>query len=214
MRADIITTKPIYSSFLSCDKDTQKILKTLFISSRPYSDRLKRLLIINNKDCLDMNNQNYQKIIDNISLGDMINRNYIKFDHRIERGTHEQIKSYIVTTFDNFYPNPRNPEYMNYKIYFDIICHHDTWKLNDYQLRPILICGYIDGILNSLTDSNLKKIKQKTHQSQIRLSGPGFFKLLSCNYAHLNQDFGAYVLSYEGMSFNNDIKKLGEVHRE
>ena len=41
------------SSFLSCEKDLQTILRKLFIESQPYSDALKRLLVINTKDCLD-----------------------------------------------------------------------------------------------------------------------------------------------------------------
>ena len=41
------------SSFLSCEKDTDTILRKLFIESRPYSDMLKRLLVISTKDCLD-----------------------------------------------------------------------------------------------------------------------------------------------------------------
>ena len=46
---------PIQSSFLSCEKDTELILNRLFIDGKQYSRWLKRLLIINNKDCLDKN---------------------------------------------------------------------------------------------------------------------------------------------------------------
>ena len=43
MRKDL--TKPdIRSSFLSCEKDTETILRRLFIESRPHSDVLKKLL--------------------------------------------------------------------------------------------------------------------------------------------------------------------------
>ena len=38
------------SSFLSCEKDTDTILRKLFIESRPFSDTLKRLLVISTKD--------------------------------------------------------------------------------------------------------------------------------------------------------------------
>ena len=49
MRRDLI--KPdIRSSFLSCEKDTETILRRLFIESRPHSDTLKKLLIVNTKD--------------------------------------------------------------------------------------------------------------------------------------------------------------------
>ena len=46
-----LTTK-CKSSFLSCEKDTEEILYKLFIKSRQYSESLKRLLLIPNKDCL------------------------------------------------------------------------------------------------------------------------------------------------------------------
>jgi hypothetical protein len=72
MRKDLIKIQPLRSSFLSCEKDTETILKTLFVDSKPYSDVLKRLLIVNNPDCLDMENQDYKKIIDSKSLGQMI----------------------------------------------------------------------------------------------------------------------------------------------
>ena len=89
MRKDLISFKPVYSSLLTCDKDIEKILKTLFISSRPYSDLLKRLLIINSRDCLDTSRTDYQKIIDSYSLGDLMDKGYIRLNSKISRGTHE-----------------------------------------------------------------------------------------------------------------------------
>ena len=121
MRKDLISLKPVYSSFLFCDKDVEKILKTLFISSKPHSDILKRLLIINNKDCLDASNAEYQKIIDNYSLGDLIDQEYIRLNPKIERGVHEQIKTYILISLDNFSLNTVDSKYMDYNINFDII---------------------------------------------------------------------------------------------
>ena len=49
MRKDLIM-KDFQSSFLSCENDTEKILRKLFIESKPYCDELKRLLVINAKD--------------------------------------------------------------------------------------------------------------------------------------------------------------------
>jgi len=43
--------------------------------------------------------------------------------------------------------------------------------LNDYKVRPLVICGYIDGILNSLSDKNA--IREKNFQSNIKLTGIG-----------------------------------------
>ena len=55
MKRDVILNKPITSSFLSCENDTELILKKLFVESRPYSDILKRLLVVQNRDALDAN---------------------------------------------------------------------------------------------------------------------------------------------------------------
>lgn len=209
MRKDLISFKPIYSSLLSCDQDMEKILKTLFISSKPYSDMLKRLLVINNKDCLDMSNKDYQQVIDTYSLGDLIDKNYIRLNPKVARGTHEQIKTYIIVSFDNFTPNIKSKHYIDYDINFDIICYNDAWVLNDYQIRPVMICGYIDGILNSLTQDNQKL--EKTHQSHIKLSGIGEYDFIGCNFNILNQDLGMYTLSYHGTHFVEDIKKIGNI---
>jgi hypothetical protein len=46
MQKNVVLTQPISSSFLSCEKDTELILKKLFVESRPYSDVLKRLLVV------------------------------------------------------------------------------------------------------------------------------------------------------------------------
>jgi hypothetical protein len=59
-----------------------------------------------------------------------------------------------------------------------------------------MICGYIDGILNSLTNKN--NVFQKTHQANIKLSGIGEYELLGCNQAVLNEDLSMYTLSYHG----------------
>lgn len=200
--------KPIYSSFLTCDRDIEKILKTLFVDSRPYSDFLKRLLIINNKDCLNKDNTDYQKIIDNYSIADLMDKGYIRLNPKIARGTHEEIKSYIILSLDGFSPSD-NPQYLNYIINFDVVCYNDAWVLDNYKIRPIMICGYIDGILNSLTKQNT--VAKRSHQPQIKLSGIGSYKLLTCNETVLNEDLSMYTLSYLGLHFNEDIQKIGEV---
>lgn len=209
MRKDLISFKPVYSSLLSCDKDVEKILKTLFVSSKPYSDILKKLLIINNKDCLD-SNEEYKQVIDSYSLGDLIDKGYIRLNPKIARGTHEEIKTYIVVSLDSFTSNIKSSHFIDYNINFDIICYNDAWVLNDYKVRPLMICGYIDGILNSLTQENQKL--EKTHQSHIKLSGIGEYNFIGCSFDVLNQDLSMYTLSYHGTHFVEDIKQLGIVH--
>ena len=209
MRKDLIKTQPIYSSFLSCDKDTETIIKTLFVDSKPYSDILKRLLVVNKPDCLDTENTDYQKLIDSKSLGTLIEEGYIRLNPKIARTEFEDIRSFILITFDNFTPNRSNPEFRDCTVNFDIICYMDEWCLDDYKVRPLAIVGYIDGILNSLTDKN--KLTVRSTGNNIKMSGYGTYKFLGCNLAVLNEDISMYTLSYRAEHFTEDTEKIGEV---
>lgn len=205
MRKDVIMQRPIYSSFFSCDRDIEEILKLLFISSKPYSDILKRLLIINNKDCLDIKNKTYQDLIDKFTLADMIEQGYIRLSPKIVRGTHEQIKSYIIISLDSFSSNIKNSLFRDYNITFDIVCYNDAWVLDDYKIRPLAICGYIDGILNSISQ------KENIYKKQIKLTGIGQYQFLMCNEQVLNEDLSMYTLAYRGIHFTEDFNKIGQV---
>lgn len=205
MRKDLIATQPIYSSFLSVEKDTEQILKTLFVTTKPYSDLLKRLLVIQNPDCLDETNEDYQRMIDSKSLGDLIHEGYIRLNPKIARTEFENIRSFILISFDNF-TETSNPEFRDCIINFDVICYMDEWTLDDYRIRPLKICGYIDGILNSVTDKN--KI---SYSKKIRMSGFGEYQFLGCNEAILNEDISMYTLSYRAVHFTEDRQPIGEI---
>lgn len=205
MRKDLITYNNIQSSFLTCDKDIEIILKVLFISSKPYSDILKRLLVINNPDCLDMSNEKYQKVIDSMTLNDLIEKGYIRINPKITRGVHEQIKSYILISLDSFSTSKVSSEYRDYNINFDIVCYNDAWNLNDYKIRPLTIIGYIDGILNSLTSNQVNRGSLK---SNIKLTGIGEYQFLASTLHVLNEDISMYSLSYRGKHFSEDIRKM------
>lgn len=180
MRKDL--AKPVIkSSFLSCEKDTETILRKLFVESRPHSDVLKKLLIINTKDCLT-NNPNYQKKIDSMNLSDLRKEQYIRLEPKIKFQEHEEVKSYILISFDNFTPNETNPEYRDCTVSFDVICHTDYWDIGNYQLRPIKIVGYIDGILNNA-----------------KLSGIGTFNFAGCNELILDENLSGYTLMYRAI---------------
>lgn len=178
-----------YSSFLSCEKDTETIIKKLFVDSRPYSDELKRLLLINTKDCLlDKTNPTYLKKIKETSVADLRQKQYIKTSPKLALGENEEVKSYILITFDNFTPNRENEFYRDCIIEIDIICHTDYWDLGGFAVRPIKIAGYIDGILN-----------------ESKLSGIGTLNFLSCNEIVLNQNLSGYCLMYSATHGNDDI---------
>lgn len=208
MRRDITSIKPLQSSFLSCEKDAELIIKKLFVESKPYSDKLKRLLIINEPDCLNSTIKTYQDAIDKKNVSVLRKEGYIRLSPKIARGEHEEIKSYIVITFDNFSSNIRNPVYRDCTLNFDIICYDDAWELENYEVRPLVIAGYIDGILNQLTNENVKIWNQ--HQSNIKLSGIGEYNFLGCHLAVLNEDLSMYTLSYRALHFTEDIGDLND----
>lgn len=186
MKRDTIMTQPLKSSFLSCEKDAETIIKKLFVTSKPYSDELKRLLVINTKDCLDNSNENYRKIVENTSVKELIEGNYITLVPKLQMNEHEEVKSYIILTFDNFLPTG-NPEYRDCTIFFNIICPIDYWNLGDYQMRPFKIAGIIDGILN-----------------KTKLSGIGELNFLGFNKLNLSEDISGYCLMYTATHGNDD----------
>lgn len=189
MRRDTrITSSQFSSSFLSCEKDIEEILRKLFISSKPYSDDLKKLLVINTKDCLDNENSStIQQKIDEMSLAKLRQDGYIKLEPKIKFGEHEEVKSYILVSCDNFTPNATNPYYRDCTVTFDIICHTDYWDLGNYRVRPLKIAGIIDGILN-----------------KARLSGIGTFNFMGCNQLILNEELSGYTLMYRAVHGNDD----------
>lgn len=207
-RKDLIRVQPLRSSFLSCEKDTETILKALFVESKPYSDQLKRLLLINKPDCLDTTNPEYQKLIDSYSLGRLLKEGYIRLDPKIQRTTFENVKSYIYIYFDDFAPS-KNPEFRDATIYIMVVCYLDEWVLDDYAVRPLKICGYIDGILNSVTDKNRQTWNSKGNN--IKLSGFGKYEFLACVQGINNEDLSLYSIAYRGTHFTEDNEEIGAV---
>lgn len=214
MRVDVTKIRPIHSSFFSCSEDTKTILKELFVKSGTYSDRLKRLLIVNNPDCLDMSNQKYQKLIDSKSLSTLRKQGYVRTNPKIARKEFENIKSFILLTYDNFSSNAVDPKFMDCTLNFDIICYDDEWDLDDFQIRPIVIAGYIDGILNSISNDNKIAWQNRGTSSSVKLSGMGEYYFLGLNLVVLNQDISMYTLSYRALHFTEDKEKMGSLEFE
>lgn len=214
MRSDVIKMRPIHSSFFSCAQDTETILKQLFVKSNPYSDRLKRLLVINNPDCLNQNNQSYQQLIDSKPLSVLRKEGYIRTNPKIARKQFQNIKSFILLTYDNFSSNAIDPKFMDCTVNFDIICYDDEWDLQNFQIRPIMIAGYIDGILNSISDDNKIAWQNRGSSSNIKLSGMGEYYFLGLNLVVLNEDISMYTLSYRALHFTEDKQKMGSLEFE
>lgn len=166
------------STFLSHAEDQEIIWRKLFVESRPYSDMLKKLLIINTPDCLDRTQDQYQRKIEQYTIKDLHDNQYIKATPKLSFGEHEEVKSYIMLDFDDFSPS-ENPRYRNCVISFTIISQLDYWELDDYQLRPWMIAGYVDGIMNDT-----------------RLSGIGKLQFLGAQQLVLNEYLGGVMLRY------------------
>lgn len=180
MRRDLI--KPdLRSSFLSCEKDAQIILRKLFVESQPHSNNLKRLMIINTPNCLSEDNVAYNSVT-HFNLKDLKDRGYIKLEPKLNFGEHEDVKSYMLLSFDDFIPNATNPEYRDCTVNIDIICHTDYWDIGDYQMRPIKIMGIIDGILN-----------------ESKLTGIGNLHFMGASQLVLDENFSGYTLMYRAV---------------
>ena len=126
MIKDLVMTGGIQSSFLSCDKDAETILKKLFVECQPHSDILKKLLVINAPDCLtNTDSKVYRETIKKMSVSKLRQDGYIKLSPKIRMFEHEEIKAYIVLSFDSFTENETNPFFRDCTVRFDIVCHPD-----------------------------------------------------------------------------------------
>lgn len=188
-----MSPKDFKTSFLSCEKDTETILKKLFVESRPYSDMLKRLLIVDKPDCLGDNSE-YQKIIDNFNLKKLKEKQYISTVPRFKFIEHEHVKSSILLEFDDFVPTS-NTQYRDCTISFTILCHLDEWELDNYKLRPHQIAGYIDGILN-----------------ESRLSGIGTLQFIGASQIILDENWGGMSLRYIATHGHDDEEVFENIY--
>lgn len=176
------------SSFFSCEKDAELIIKKLLVDSRPYSDELKRLLLINTKDCLDARtNQTYKDKIADTSIADMIDQGYIRLKPQIGMKENQEVMSYIVLSFDDFSPTTNN-HYRDCIVEIDILCHIDTWDLGNFRQRPIKIMGYIDGLLN-----------------ETKLTGIGTLNFLGAKEIVISEELSGYCLMYRAVHGDDDL---------
>lgn len=188
MHTNLVKMEKFESSFLSSEKDTETILRKLFIESQPYSNILKRLLVVQTKDCLtNLEEPVYKKKLAEMSLSKLMQDGYIKLSPKIRIPEHEEYKTYLILSYDNFAPTD-NPKFRDCTIHFDIICHTDYWQMDNYQIRPLKIAGFIDGILNNA-----------------KLSGIGTLQFVGCNETVLDENLSGYCLTYLATHGSDDI---------
>ena len=182
MKRDVIKLPSRNLSFYSFEKDVETIVKKLF-TENTYSEDLKRLLVINKKDCIDdRTSEVYRNIIKDTTVAKLVENGYITTTPKIRFPEHEEIKSYIVISFDDFTLNDTNPEFRDCTISFDIICHLDYWGIGNYRLRPLKIAGIIDSLLNNS-----------------KLSGIGTLNFLGCGQIQLDENLAGYTLLYRAV---------------
>ena len=183
-----LAMKPFQSSFLSAEKDTDIILRKLFIESKPYSDILKSLLVVNTNDCLDnYQKSEYKKVIDKATPAWLKKNGYLINVPRVCLKEFDEKKNFLILTSDNYTPNAKNPQFRDCTVSFDIVCHTDHWDLGNYQLRPLKIVGFIDGILDNS-----------------RLTGIGTFQMMGCSQLILNEELSGYTLMYKAIHGSDD----------
>lgn len=188
MLSNLAKVGQLESSFLSCEKDTETILRRLFIESQPHNQTLKRLLVINTKDCLtNLDEPIYKKKLAEMNLPKLVQEGYVKLAPKIRIPEHEEVKVYLILTYDNFVPTS-NPKFRDCTIHFDIICHTDYWQMDNYQIRPLKIAGFIDGILNNA-----------------KLSGIGTLQFMGCKELVLDEVLSGYCLTYLATHGSDDL---------
>lgn len=179
-------------SFVSMETDLENIVRKLFVESRPYSDYLKKLLIVNEKNCLDDSQRQYQTIIDRYSLADMKKNGYIRFIPKLSLKEHEELKSYIHIGFEDVTPS-ENPQYNNTSVAVMCISNLDCWELDNYAIRPWKIAGYVHGLLNNS-----------------RMSGIGLLQFVGASQFSFNEDLGGVKLNYIATHSRDDIQKISD----
>lgn len=99
----------------------------------------------------------------------------------------KDVYTYLRVTFDSFTPNAENPFYRDHVVEIKIVCHFDCWVLNDYELRPYLIAGEIDSMLDG-----------------VKLTGIGELNLLGANEDVYDDEFGGLTLRYLAIRGHED----------
>ena len=121
-----------------------------------------------------------------MGLKELRDEGYIRLEPKVKFPEHEEVKSYIIISFDNFVETS-NTQFRDCTISFDILCHTDYWDLGNFRLRPLKIAGYIDGILN-----------------RCKLSGIGELLFANCTELVLDETLSGYTLTYTATHGSDD----------
>ncbi len=171
MRID--RTKVAKSSFLSAEKDMGIIIGEML-----KNERLKKLLHYTDKRALEQPNITSEQALA------LIGKNIKNVPKMYIDRTAE---NYIFISFDNFIPNPTNPEFRDNTIEFEILCHYDQWMLTDFRLRPYRIAAEIDSMFD-----------------EKHLTGIGKLEFVGCVQVVSNDEFAGLSLLYRAVHGEED----------
>lgn len=161
------------SSFLSVQNDLNRIVNKML-----KNEKLKKLLFYEIPDCLK---QPY--LTQEQTLG-LVNKN-IRIVPKVP--VDKEALNYIIITMDNFITNDTNPQFRDCFIDFDVMCHIDQWNLGNYQLRPFLIMGEIDGMFNNS-----------------KLTGIGTLQFEYCKQMIINNKISGYTMRFAAIHGSDD----------
>lgn len=176
----IDTYQPNNSAFLSINKDMKLIVQEIF-----RNRTLQKLLYYTTDDAYDRPNLTEEQ-----TMG-LFGKN-IKNVPKLY--VDNEVKNYIIISFDNFTPNASNPEYRDHIVEFDIMCHFDQWQLKDFDLRPYRIAAEIDYALNNK-----------------HLTGIGELKFLGCNQMVISDEIAGLCLMYTAIHSTEDTQNQGKL---
>ena len=165
------------SSFLGMTKDTAMIMNKILSNKA-----VLRLLYYNTPDCL---NPEKKPDLTSDQIKEMFKENQISIIPQVTVDT--QKRSYLRVGFNNFTRSATNDFYRDHIVEIRIICHFDTWTLEDMDLRPYRIAGEIDSMLDGA-----------------RLSGIGQLLFIDADQDVYDREFGGVTLRYLAVRGHED----------
>lgn len=165
------------SSFLSIEKDMGLIVNTIL-----KNERLKKMLYYTSKDCLSKPNLNQNQTLE------LFGKN-IKIVPKLY--VDEEVLNYLFIHFNNFVPNPTNPEFRDNLISFEVVCHYNQWQMKDFELRPFKIAGEIDSMFDGQ-----------------HLTGIGELEFVGATHVNYNDEFAGVCLQYRAVHGGEDKRKM------
>lgn len=121
--------------FLAMEKDFSLIANAML-----SDDKLLKLLYYTQPDCLkgpDLTPEQKLSLLNH----------QIRIIPKVD--IEQDCPNFIIIYFSDFEPNMKNPQFMDCKVRFNILCHPDHWNLGNFKLRPYKIAGELQKLFNN-----------------------------------------------------------------